>query len=143
MGDLCRITMKVDRFSGEKLRVFHPTSESEKKELIFNFPNKSCHLDPLPTWLLKKCIYPLLQPITAIINRSLAGEVMPFGTEHQALSWMKSYFSDSIHRILIAGCISADSQLDFCVPQGSVLGPKMYCNALGDLTKRHGFKYHC
>ena len=33
-------------------------------------------MDPEPTWLLEKCIDPLLQPTTAIVNRSLAG-VMP------------------------------------------------------------------
>ena len=71
-GDLCSIAMKADNiFSGGKLEVFHPASDSEIKGLIFNSPNKSCDLDPLPTWLLKKCIDPLQQPITAIINRSL------------------------------------------------------------------------
>jgi len=77
-GDLCSIAMKADNiFSGEKLQVFHPASDREIKELIFNSPNKSCDFDPLPTWLLKKCIDPLLQPVTAIVNRSLAEGVMP------------------------------------------------------------------
>ena len=35
---------------------------------------------------------------------------------------MKSYLSDSSQHILIAASSSADSQLDFGVPQGSVLG---------------------
>ena len=50
-----------------------------------------------------------------------------FGTEHEALSWMKSYLSDRFQHIFIAGSKSADSQLDSGVPQGSVLGPVMYC----------------
>ena len=57
--------------------MFHPASDSEMKELTFNSPNKSCDLDPLPTALLKKSIDSLLQPVTAIINRSLAEGVMP------------------------------------------------------------------
>ena len=40
---------------------------------------------------------------------------------------MKSYLSDRFQHILIASCKTADSQLDFGVPQGSVLGPKMCC----------------
>ena len=36
-----------------------------------------CDLDPLPTLFLKKCIDERLQPITAILNRSLAEGIMP------------------------------------------------------------------
>ena len=46
--------------------------------------------------------------------------------EHEALSWMKFYFSDRIQHILIADCQSADSQLDFGFTQSSVLGQKIY-----------------
>ena len=45
----------------------------------------------------------------------------------------------------MAGCKSADSQLDVGVRQDSVLGPNMYymyTNALGETIKRHGFIYH-
>ena len=59
---------------------------------------------------------------------------------------MKSYLSDRIQHILIVGCKSADSQLAFGVPHGSVLASKMYCmytNPLGEVIKRHGLKYHC
>ena len=44
---------------------------------------------------------------------------------------------------MIAGCKSADSQQNFGVPQGSVLGPKMYYNPLGEIITQNGFKYHC
>ena len=75
-GDLCNIAVKAhSRFSGVKLQIFHPASVSKVKKIIFNSPNKSCDLDQLLTWLLK-CVDPLLQPITAIINRSVAG-MMP------------------------------------------------------------------
>ena len=73
-GDLSSIALKThSRLSGEKRQVFHPASDTEIKELIFNSPNKPCDLDPLPTWLQKNCI----QPTTAIINRSLAERLMP------------------------------------------------------------------
>ena len=69
-----------------------------------------------------------------------------FGIEHEALSWMKFYLSDMFQHILIAGCKSADSQLAFGVPQGSILGPKMYgiyTNPLGEIIERHGLECHC
>ena len=40
-------------------------------------PNKSCSLDPIPTWLLKNCLDPLLPLITKIINQSLAEGDVP------------------------------------------------------------------
>ena len=63
-------------FNGNMLEMFRPTSEVEVKEIIIKSPNKSCDLDPLPTWLLKKCVDQLLPLITAIINRSMAESVM-------------------------------------------------------------------
>ena len=59
------------------LEMFRPTSEVEVKEIIIKSPNKSCDLDPLPTWLLKKCVDQLLPLITAIVNRSMDESVMP------------------------------------------------------------------
>ena len=53
------------------LEMFRPTSEVEVKEIIIKSPNKSCDLDPLPTWFLKKCVDQLLPIITAIVNRSV------------------------------------------------------------------------
>lgn len=40
-------------------------------------PNKSCDLDPLPTWLLKACIDELVPIITRIINASLSSGSVP------------------------------------------------------------------
>ena len=34
-------------------------------------PNKSCEIDPMPTWLLKMCLEELLSIFTKIINMSL------------------------------------------------------------------------
>jgi hypothetical protein len=40
-------------------------------------PDKSCELDPAPTWLLKKCIKDLLPIITTIINTSMHSGHVP------------------------------------------------------------------
>ena len=43
---------------------FRPTTEEEVEKIIMQSPNKSCELDPVPTWLLKECKTELL-PILA------------------------------------------------------------------------------
>ena len=61
----------VIMFIGKMLVVFRPTSEVEIRKIIIKSPNKSCDLDPLPTWLLKKCLDQLLPMITTVINWSM------------------------------------------------------------------------
>jgi len=65
-------------FNGNMLEMFRSTSKVEVKEIIIKSPNKSCDWDPMPNWLLKKCIDQLLSLITAIVNRSMDESVMPF-----------------------------------------------------------------
>ena len=47
------------------------------KTLILNSPDKSCDLDPMPTWLLKLCVDELLPSITAIVNASMDSSCVP------------------------------------------------------------------
>ena len=56
---------------------FRPASQQEIHTIIMTFNNKSCELDPLPTWLLKQCTEELLPLISAIINNSLESGVFP------------------------------------------------------------------
>jgi hypothetical protein len=64
-------------FQGTVLREFTPATQEEVRKMIMKAPNKSCELDPLPTWLLKNCIDLLLPLITAIINKSLVTSTVP------------------------------------------------------------------
>ena len=64
-------------FEGEKLSVFGPSSESEVKSIIQKSPNKSCELDPIPTWLLKNCIDELSPILTRLFNISLENAYVP------------------------------------------------------------------
>lgn len=66
-----------DTFTGTPLSEFVPASEEEVLKTLFSAPNKSCELDPAPTWLLKKCSKQLIPIITAIINKSLATSHVP------------------------------------------------------------------
>ncbi|CAC5359324.1 unnamed protein product [Mytilus coruscus] len=63
-----------------------------------------------------------------------------------ALSWLKSYLKTWTQRIAIGSVLSDDIRLLFGVPQGSVLGPKLYCifsRPIGKICKRHNTSYHC
>ena len=44
-----------------------------------------------------------------------------------AIDWFKSYLSNGVQRIIIGDTVSECKNLNFGAPQGSVLGPKIYC----------------
>ena len=53
-----------------------PCTEEELRKILMAAPAKSCSLDPIPTWLLRKCLNVLLPVLVRIINKSLQlGEV--------------------------------------------------------------------
>jgi len=62
--------------------VFKSTSLTEVSKLILSSRNKSCELDPIPTFLLNSCLHTLIVPITMIKNSSLSCEVFPFNFKH-------------------------------------------------------------
>ena len=53
------------------LCVLRPAKTLEVRTIIMNSPSKSCELDPMPTWLLKKCIDEIPQIIVRLVNTSL------------------------------------------------------------------------
>ena len=53
------------------LLAFQPLSEDDIRKLIIKSPNKQCDSDPIPTWLLKECLDPLLPVLTFLVNKSL------------------------------------------------------------------------
>ena len=71
------------KFDSDKLSMdnclveFAPASEEEIKKVIKSSPDKSCELDPIPTWLLKSCLPELLPFLTKIINFSLETGYVP------------------------------------------------------------------
>ena len=61
------------------------------------------------------------------------------------LHWIKSYLDGRKLRVAIDGILYASKALNFGVPQGSVLGPKlfkMYLVPLGDIARIHGVTFH-
>ena len=71
-----------ESFSGENLENIRPATDEEVKALILSYSNKSCELDPIPTWLLKICINELIPILTAVINSSLSTGEFPEQCKH-------------------------------------------------------------
>ena len=68
-----------------------------------------------------------------------------YGITGNALDWFRSYLTGRIQRVVIEDSVSVDQELDFGVPQGSVLGPRIYCmytKPVSDIIQRHGVSYH-
>ena len=67
-----------------------------------------------------------------------------FGIRGDALQWLRSYLTGRMQCIAIAQSQSSDSQLSFGVPQGSVLGPKLYCmytRPVGEIARRYNMQH--
>ncbi len=69
-----------------------------------------------------------------------------FGVTGVALDWFRSYLTDRTQCVLLPGGAKSSSQkLAYGVPQGSVLGPILFCvytAPLGDILRSHDTGYH-
>ena len=68
-----------------------------------------------------------------------------YGITGNALDWFRSYLTGRIQRVVIEDSVSVDQELDLGVPQGSVLGPRIYCmyiKPVSDIIQRHGLSHH-
>ena len=67
------------------------------------------------------------------------------GITSNALKWIESYLNDRKQCIAITSTTSKDVKLKHGVPQGSVLGPKiysMYTLPVGSILRKHNMNYH-
>ena len=67
--DTLRTSFRIDQ--AVKLNNLISATSDEIRDVIASCPNKSCQLDPIPTWLVKQCVDQLLPLLTSIINESL------------------------------------------------------------------------
>ena len=67
------------------------------------------------------------------------------GVEGNALQWFSSYLMDRQQTVLIDDSCSTSAKLEYGVPQGSVLGPLLFCVyliPLGWVIKKHKMDLH-
>ncbi len=68
------------------------------------------------------------------------------GISGSVLVWFTLYSSDRHQFVAVTEEVSYRSQVQYGVPQGSVLGPllfTLYMLPLGDIIRRHGVSFHC
>ena len=63
-------------FTGTPMEEFKSVSEDEVGKVIGASPSSSCRLDPLPIWMLKKCLSTLLPITTLIVNLSQVQRIL-------------------------------------------------------------------
>jgi hypothetical protein len=63
--------------SRDHLNKFHHATEEEVRKIVTSSASKSCCLDPVPTFMVKKCLHVLLPVITRIINLSFESARVP------------------------------------------------------------------
>ena len=68
-----------------------------------------------------------------------------YGITGNAFDWFRFYLTGKIQRAVIEDSVSVDQELDFGVPQGPVLGPRIYCmytKPVSDIIQRHGLSHY-
>ena len=69
--------VEMEPLASVKLNNLISATSDEIRDVIASCPNKSCQLDPIPTWLVKQCVDQLLLLLTSIINESLTKGEFP------------------------------------------------------------------
>ena len=67
------------------------------------------------------------------------------GVDSMCKDWFESYLHDRSHRVFIKDTLSGQNALKCGVPQGSVLGARlysMYAYPLSNIIKKHNLQYH-
>ena len=64
-------------YSGTTFTTFNPITEEQLKKIVLSGNSKCCHLDPVPTQLLKQVIGEVIPTLTNIVNMSLEASYFP------------------------------------------------------------------
>ena len=81
------------------------------------------------------------------INHELLLQKLEFkyGIKGTALMWFESFLKSRMFQVKIKDSVSNRKYLNFGVPQGSVLGPILFClyvQEIGDIISRHSLRFY-
>ena len=68
-----------------------------------------------------------------------------FAVTDDALAWISDFIHDRSQTVHVVGSVSEPTLVSCGVPQGSVLGPRIFCyytEGVVDIVDRHGPSYH-
>ena len=95
-----------------------------------------------------KCVLLALLDLSAafdtIDHDILISRLSKLGITDIPLNWFSSYLKDRYQSVSIQGTLSKSQPLQFGVPQGSVLGPLLFClyiSPLGSLIRNHNLDF--
>ena len=113
---------------------------------LCNLPINNITAVKLPSSMFKIISYvPLMNGncvVLLLLDHSILLERLICGT---ALEWLQSYLADRSKFVLIEGEKSSTHDLEFGVPQGSVLGPilsLLYTSPLADILRSYNMSFH-
>ncbi len=105
----------------------------------------TCSYHPIVVVSLYKCYWILVLCLTLSTTTFFWIENY-VGIRGSALAWFKLYLSDRHQFVAVNEEVPYQSQVQYGVPQGSVLGPlilTLYMLPLGDIIRKHGVSFHC
>ena len=129
---------------GESLQSPYNHLHSTETALLKVQKNILCAIDD------NKCVALLLLDISSAFDTVDHRLVLDrlcnrFGFRGQVLKWFEFYLQNRKQFVMIDGVKSDVKDLQFGVPQGSVLGPilySLYISSLGDIERHHGLEFH-
>jgi len=128
----------------EKWQSSYKKFHSTETALIRVMNDALCEIDN------KKCVLLVLLDLSAafdtIDHKTLISRLeYRYGVSGDAKSWFESYLTGRTQSVLIRNVQSEKCDLEFGVPQGSILGPKKfigYSAPIVDIAKAHGINLH-